>query len=149
MHTYRNPNGTGQIRVVVPETGHVALVGPEGKKLPSIYHNAAIAAGCECDAPTLKREDVKPQASPDAKTDKAPAERIKDALKTMLERDVEGDFTKAGDPNLNVVSQLAGLRATRKDVGPIFAELKAEAEAEAEAGDGAGDDAGDGDGAED
>ena len=62
----------------------------------------------------------------------------------MIERDVEGDFTKAGDPNLNVVSQLAGLRATRKDVGPIFAELKAEAEAEA--GDGAGDDAGDGDG---
>lgn len=144
MHTYRNPNGAGEIRVVVAETGHVALVGPEGKQLPKIYHNAAIAAGCECDAPTLKREDVKTEASPDAKKAKPPAARIKDALKTMLERDVDGDFTNNGEPNLNVVSQLAGLRAMRKDVGPIFAELKAEAEA----GDGAGDDGAD-DGAED
>lgn len=140
MHTYRNPNGTGQIRVVVNETGHVALVGPEGKKLPKIYHNAAIAAGCACDAPTLMREDVKTQASPDAKNEKPPAARIKDALKTMLERDVDGDFTNNGEPNLNVVSKLAGLRAMRKDVAPIFAELKLEAETSEGAGDdGAGD----------
>lgn len=148
MYKYRNPNGDGEIRVVT-ETGHIALVGPEPKALPEVYHNAAIAAGCACDAPTLAKNKVELKASPDAVNDKTAEQKIEAALKTMLERDVEGDFTSNGEPNLNAVAKLAGMKVSRAAVSPIFARLKAEAEADDNAGDGGGDGAGDDGGSSD
>lgn len=129
MNKYRNPNGDETLRVVT-DTGHIALVKGDWKELPPIYHNAAIAAGCECDAPTVRKNDAKPLASSDAVKDKGADEKIEAALKVMLSRDVEKDFTGTGEPNLNIVAQLTGMRVTRNQVSPIMRRLEEEAAAE-------------------
>ena len=128
MNKYRSPDGD-DIRVET-NTGHITIVGADWRPLPAIYHNAALAAGCECDTATLKRNKVKPAASPEAEKDLDEAGKIKRALQAMLGRDVEGDFKSNGDPNLNTVSQLAGFKVKRADVQPIFQELVDEADEE-------------------
>lgn len=124
---YRSPDPDAVIRVVT-DTGHIALVGHDWKELPPIYHNAAIEAGCECDAETLVKNRVKPAASPQATKDRSADEKIELALKTMLERDQEGDFTANGEPNLNVVAKLAGFKVARAQVQPIYERLQEEAD---------------------
>lgn len=128
MNKYRSPDGD-DIRVET-NTGHITIVGADWRELPAIYHNAAIAAGCECDASTLKRNKVKPEASSEAQKDLDEAGKIKRALQTMLGREVEGDFKSNGDPNLNIVSQLAGFKVKRADVQPVYQELLDEADEE-------------------
>lgn len=132
---YRSPDGEA-IRVVT-DTGHIAIVKGEWRELPPIYHHAAINAGCECDAQGVSNTRTKPAASPDANKDLDVDEQITKALKTMLERDEPSDFTGNGDPNLNSVAKLVGFKVSRKQVQPIFSELKDEAEEGED--DGAGD----------
>lgn len=136
---YRSPTGD-PIRVVT-DTGHIALVYGEWKELPSIYHHAAINAGCECDAnPGVINNKQKPAASPQANKPLDIEEQITRALKTMLERDEDGDFTGNGDPNLNVVAKLVGFKVTRKQVQPIYQQLQDEAEESSDGDEDEGDD---------
>lgn len=130
---YRSPDGE-DIRVVT-DTGHIAIVGAEFRELPAIYHHAAINAGCECDALGVSNTRTKPQASPQANKGLDVDEQITRALKTMLEREEDGDFTGNGDPNLNAVAKLVGFKVARKQVQPIFTALKEEAEGEEDEGD--------------
>lgn len=128
IHQYRSPDPDTVIRVVT-DTGHIALVDGEWKALPPIYHNAAIEAGCECDAETLVKNRVKPAASPNAVKDRTADEKIEQALKTMLERDQKDDFNDNGEPNLKVVTKLAGFKVARAQVQPIYERLQEEADA--------------------
>lgn len=127
MHKYRSPDSDEEIRVVT-KTGHVARVGREWKELPKIYHDAAIEAGCECDAKTVVKNGAKPEAGPNAPKDRTKAEKIELALKAMMEREEDGDFTDAGSPNLNVVAKLAGCKVKRAEVLPIFDRLVEQAD---------------------
>lgn len=125
-HKYRSP--TGETIRVVTDTGHVALIDGEWRELQPLYHNAALAAGCECDAPSLVKNRVKPAASEDAVKDPTDEAKIERALKTMLEREEAEDFRTNGEPNLNVVAKLTGMRVTRKQVQPVFERLQEEAD---------------------
>ena len=144
MKQYRSRDG--DVKRVVTSSGHVALVGPDWKPLPPIYHNAALRSGCECDAKTIVENTAKVENS--ATAEKAPNAEvlIERALKTMLERDQQGDFNQAGEPLVGAVAKLAGFNVRRADITPVWRRLQAEADAAAVGAgdnDGAGDDAGD------
>lgn len=134
MHRYRSNTGE-EIRVVTG-TGHVAIVGEDWRELPAVYHQAAVQAGCEVDTPTKAATPTRVESGgADAKNID---ELIERALKAMLERDVADDFTSAGEPNLNVVAKLAGMKVKREQVTAIFHRLKEEADKDGE-GDGTND----------
>jgi len=136
MHRYRSSTGD-EIRVVTT-TGHVAIVGDEWRELPAIYHQAAVQAGCEVDTPTKAATPTRVLSNGnDAKNID---ELIERALKTMLEREVADDFTSAGEPNLNVVSKLAGMKVKREQVTAIYHRLKEEAGGEGDGADEGNDD---------
>lgn len=126
---------------VVTDTGHIALIGPEWRELPPIYHAAALKAGCECDQRVVRVQKEASQASDKSTKRGDPEVLIERALKTMLEREQEGDFNDSnGEPSVDAVKKLAGINVKRAQITPVWRKLKAEAGADAvDDGDGADD----------
>lgn len=125
---------------VVTDTSHVALVGPEWRELPPIYHAAALKAGCECDRRVVRVQKESSQASADSAKRGDPEVLIERALKTMLEREQDGDFNDSnGEPSVDAVKKLAGINVKRAQISPVWRKLKAEAGADAVDNDNDGD----------
>jgi len=126
---FRSPNG--QDLHISTLFGHSAIVGADWRELPEILHLAALSAGCECDQQVVKAAPVLPESAPDAMNRVASHDDVyREALRTMLERDEDGDFTKTDHlPNINVVSKLCGMTANKTDVLRVFRAMQAEAEA--------------------
>lgn len=121
---YRSP--TGEPLRVATTAGHTAILDDQWQELPKVFHQAALLHGAEVDQAVTVADAAPPQsAGPTGQDVDAIIER---ALKVMLERDQEGDFNAADEPNLKVLSKLAGLRVTREQVSPIYHRLVEEAE---------------------
>jgi hypothetical protein len=109
-------------------SGHAAIVGPEWRELPAMFHQAALGAGCECDKEQFKAVHAEPQSTPEAAARPTSHDDVyRKALTTMLEREEEGDFNRDGLPNTNVVSKLCGMSARKEDVLRVFRAMQAEA----------------------
>lgn len=127
---YRSP--TGEPLRVATTAGHTAILGEEWQELQPVFHQAALLAGAEVDKQVTSAKETKPESTgPQAKDTDAIIER---ALKVMLERDQDGDFNAADEPNLKVLSKLAGIKITREQVSPIYHRLVEEADDTPDAG---------------
>lgn len=124
---FRSPTGV-DIRVGPLLSGHSAIVGRDWQSLPEILHHAALSAGCECDKERFTARQVEPESTPEAAARPASHDDVyRRALATMLERNEEGDFTADNLPNINRVSQVAGIKAKKEDVLRVFRAMQAEA----------------------
>lgn len=131
---FRSP--TAEPVFLALHTGHTAVVTREWAPLDPIFHTSAFEKRCECDkegviAPT----DVPVQGA--AVSDSRFAsidDHYRVALKTMLERSEEGDFTADGLPNIKAVSKVCGFGAVKEDVLRVYRDMVAEAEDDANAG---------------
>lgn len=108
-------------------SGHTAVVGPEWRSLPAIFHAEAYRQGCQAqDSAEVQETPIEP--GPDASNQKpSPDDAYRQALTTMVGRSEEGDFTAASLPNINVVSKLCGFTARKEDVLRVFRQMKEEA----------------------
>lgn len=104
-------------------TGHAARVGPDWRELPPMLHKAAIAAGCITDNMTAEAIAATPQPrDPAFNADAA----IKAGIVQMLEADKpDENFTKAGLPNLNVLSHVVGFGVDREQMQKVWAQMQA------------------------
>lgn len=92
-------------------SGHCMVLGPEGEDVPKMFIQAAFAAGAipaDSDA-----EDF--IAAPTDTAGKSNQDLIQAAIKTMLERNVEDDFTVSGLPNRKALAKLVGLNVTAEE----------------------------------
>lgn len=92
--------------------GHCMVLGPEGEDVPKMFIQAAFAAGAvpaDSDAEAFI-------AAPAETAGKSNQELIQAAIKTMLERNVEEDFTASGMPNRKALAKLVGLNVSAEDV---------------------------------
>ena len=120
MTLFRTPPGDDPIRIAL-DTGHITWLGHDWQELEPRFHREALKLGAETQAAANKVVPL------DAPVDKDEAGALRDALKTMLSRDVPDDFTAAGLPDLRVVRGLVGFNATKEAVYAAFNALKAEA----------------------
>ena len=73
-------------------SGHAMVLGPEGAEVPQMLIQAAFAAGA-VPAEAVVEEFI---AAPEKTVGKTDQEAIQAAIKSMLERNAEGDFTDSG-----------------------------------------------------
>ena len=93
-------------------SGHSMVLGPEGAEVPQMFIQSAFAAGAipaEADADEFV-------SAPKATFEKTDHELIQNAIKTMLERNDEGDFTAGGLPNRKKLSALVGMNVSAEDL---------------------------------
>lgn len=122
---FRHPRG---VRLALL-SGHVTNVGADWVELDPIFHQAALEKGCHCDQETIgDRAGLSLTRGPDASKQIDPPEAIRTAIQLMIEREEEGDFTAAGNPNLNIVSSLVGFKPHKDDVLQVWHAMKAEAD---------------------
>lgn len=111
-------------------SGHSAIVYREWRELPEIFHDEALARRCECDKRVTAPKGARVLNSAEAINQSPDVDTLyRQALTTMLERDVEGDFNGDGQPAVKVVSELAGFAATKEDMLRVFRAMEAEAAA--------------------
>ncbi|MGL6289235.1 MAG: hypothetical protein ACRC2H_00945 [Silanimonas sp.] len=114
----------GELIRIALITGHTILIGAEPVEVPAIFQIEARKSGAvfakEGDLPATPGEGEKPNATTQE------TDQIKAALVLMLEREEDGDFTTAGQPNLRAVRELCGFNAERDDIYNVFAALKEE-----------------------
>ena len=122
---FRSPHGD-DIRIALT-SGHVAIVGGEWRELPELFHYDAVLNGCErSDQPPMPGK-VDVVADPNAMNRIADHDSAyREALATMVMRDVASDFTKDHLPNVNAVSRLCGFSAKKEDVLRVFRAMKEE-----------------------
>lgn len=93
-------------------SGHTAVVGVEPTELAKMFHKEAISRGClpegvDIDEPVeaagFNRVDV-----------------ITKAMNAMLDGGDEGDFTKAGKPDLSKLSARVGFNVPRVEADQIW-----------------------------
>ena len=92
-------------------SGHCMVLGPEGAEIPQMFVQPAFAAGA-IPADVDTDEFVAAPKDTVGKTDQA---LIQEAIKTMLERNVEDDFTVSGLPNRKALSKLVGMNVTAEE----------------------------------
>lgn len=93
-------------------SGHSMVLGHDGEEVPKMFLQAAFAAGA---VPADADADEFVSAPSDTPS-KSNQELIQDAIKVMLERNDEKDFTAAGLPDRRVLAKLVGLNVTAEDV---------------------------------
>jgi len=121
---FKAPDDREPIRVSTTEGGATAIVGHEWRELPINLHRLAIAAGCEIKGRSvIEAENIQKHTGPGIE-EKA----ILDALKQMIEREDESDWTKAGQPDLRVLASLCGFSPNKEQVYGLFNELKTAAD---------------------
>lgn len=125
---FRSP--TAEPIRVASTNGHVAIIKKEWRELPETLHEAAVKAGAQQEGQPKPPAKPKPAvASANASNQVANYDSAyREALTTMISRDVKGDFTKDSLPNIAAVSKLAGFAAVKEDVLRVFREMKAEAD---------------------
>lgn len=110
-------------------SGHAALVGPDWRELPPILHRQAIADGCITDnMPAETIAAALESATPPFSQESA----IQNGIIKMLDADNPGEnFTRAGLPNLNVLSHTVGFNVDREQVQKVWAAMEQSSAAEA------------------
>lgn len=108
--------------------GHCAIVGPEWRELPPSLHAAALNAGCEVDSTRKQATEHETKASAQAVDQSDEKALITKAIKVLLKRNDEDDFTVDGIPKVSAVNKEAGFTATKGDVHEAWESLNAEAE---------------------
>ena len=93
-------------------SGHSMVLGPEGDDVPQMFIQSAFAAGA-VPVDAVAEEFIAAPVKNHSKTD---LELIEAGIKTMLERNDEGDFTAGGLPNRKKLSALVGMNVTAEDV---------------------------------
>lgn len=135
---FRSPTGE-PIRVCLL-SGHAALIGPEWRDLPEIFHREALAQGAQCDATRIENVTVTVQAGEGAQV---PAtnedDDYRNAIILMLERKQPGDFVAStGLPNLKSLQKVVGFNVDKEKAYAVFHELTAEAATDDNASSGEG-----------
>lgn len=100
-------------------SGHSMVLGPEGEDVPQMFVQSAFAAGA-VPVDAVAEEFIAAPVKNHSKTD---LELIEAGIKTMLERNEEGDFTGAGMPNRKKLSALVGLNVTAEDLQTAWTAL--------------------------
>jgi hypothetical protein len=95
--------------------GRIALISEEWAELPDDMAPAAYALGCIS-------EDMANIAGPE-KESGITVDVVKDAIKAMLIRQQEGDFTKAGLPDKTALNKLCGGKVESVVFDQAWAEL--------------------------
>lgn len=106
--------GPGERRVVLPDSGHVAIVGQEPRELPPFMHAAAMAAGC------LPEGVEKPQGlveAPPARTDEA----LRAHLIAIADAAEPGTVDDEGRPFPDAVRARVGYHVTDTRVYQLWA----------------------------
>lgn len=117
-------------------SGHTAVIGTEWRPLHPRFHQEALSKGCQCDQTVIPdRPEVNVQSSPAAVTVLDEKVAIRKAIITMAGRKEEGDFTSAGNPNLNALAKLTGFRVDKESMVEVWRELQEEAKSAGDAGD--------------
>lgn len=93
-------------------SGHCMCLGPEGAEVPQMFLQSAFAAGA-VPADAVAEEFV---AAPVAVPGKSIQDLIQAGIKTMLERNEEGDFASTGLPDRRKLAKLVGMNVTAEDV---------------------------------
>ena len=93
-------------------SGHTAVVGVEPTELAKMFHKEAIARGC---LPEGVEDDEPVQAGGFDRVDV-----ITKAMNAMLDGGEEGDFTKAGKPDLSKLSARVGFNVPRVEADQIW-----------------------------
>lgn len=102
--------------------GHTAVLTDQWRELPERFHREAISNGAEISDQTIANRTV--EKAPEFDEQEATVEK---ALKEMIERDDDQDFTGAGMPNIAIVRGLAGFNAPRELIFVVFERLKKQA----------------------
>lgn len=111
-------------------SGHIAVVGKEWRPLHARFHQEALSKGCQCDQTIIPdRPEINVQSSSDAVSPLDEKVAIRKAIITMAGRKEEGDFTSAGNPNLNALAKLTGFRVDKESMSEVWKELQDEAKA--------------------
>lgn len=100
-------------------SGHSMVLGPGGEDVPQMFVQSAFAAGA-VPVDAVAEEFIAAPVKNHSKTD---LELIEAGIKTMLERNEEGDFTGAGMPNRKKLSALVGLNVTAEDLQTAWTSL--------------------------
>ena len=95
-------------------SGHTAVVGVEPTELAKMFHKEAIARGC---LPEGVDAD-EPVAAAGVAFNRV--EAITKAMNAMLDGGEEGDFTKAGKPDLSKLSARVGFNVPRVEADQIW-----------------------------
>lgn len=101
-------------------SGHMATVGPEGKVLPQIFQNEAIACGC---IPIIGGEVI--QSAQESEPSPAYDRRavILDAMETLVARAAQGDFLGDGRPDVRALSKIAGFQVSSEERDSLWKAL--------------------------
>jgi len=101
-------------------SGHAISIGPEGRDVPRFFlRDALIAGAVMCDGHSSVIE------APCEEDEGERMARIRETIKTMLEDGCE--LTRAGLPNRNDLSRLAGFYVSADELAEAWRELEAEA----------------------
>lgn len=103
---------TGEEVHISLTTGHTAVIGVELTELEKKFHKEAIARGC---LPEGVDEDEPEQATGFNRVD-----AITKAMNAMLDGGDEGDFTKAGKPDLSRLNARVGFTVSRSEADGIW-----------------------------
>jgi hypothetical protein len=93
-------------------SGHSMVLGPEGADVPQMLVQPAFAAGAvpfDCDPIAFV-------AAPVQTLEKDNFQLVQEGIKTMLERNEEGDFTASGLPDRRKLAKLVGLNVTAEEL---------------------------------
>ena len=113
-------------------SGHTALVGPEWRELPELFHQEAYANGCVSDdmfkaqamasIPVAKAEAIASNGSREAK--------ILKEIAAMVEGNDLKDFTQSGAPDATILSTRVGERITSQKRNEMWFKFQEELKAE-------------------
>lgn len=102
MERFYFPGPASEVRVVVHDSGHVAIVGREPRELPPIMHASALAAGCLREG-TAPAEPVAHSFEPD------PAKPLRDVLIAIADAAEPGTVDGEGRPTPDAARAALGI----------------------------------------
>ncbi len=96
------------------------------KLIPEALRFGASLAEGEDEAGKKEFADVKAGMDREEQETADRKPKIVEAIQTMLKRNLAGDFTAGGKPNLNQMAKLTKFTVTTEELDPIWKEIKAE-----------------------
>lgn len=105
---------------VALSSGNTAVVGPDPRTLPVIFHREAVAKGC---IPVVEGQDVQEVA---VQADAPGFDRravILDAMETLVQGENPADFIGDGRPDVRAVSRVAGFQITAEERDTLWTDL--------------------------
>lgn len=91
-------------------SGHCMVLGPDPQDVPKMFIQSAFSAGA-----VTADEDLISNSPPDTPS-ASNLDLIEAGIKTLLEREEDGDFTAAGLPDRRRLSKLVGLNVSAEDL---------------------------------